>query len=389
MTGTSSSSRSRRPERRNAFDAGLIAELAEAFADVGDARAVVLAGEGQSFCAGADVEWQRSSIELSYEENVEDYRRLWQMLDAVWRCPAPVVGRIHGYALGGGSGLTCCTDIAIAATGCGLRVLRGAARDHPGRDLADGAGPDRPGRSAAVLPHRGADRRGDGAPDRPRSRGRGRPRRGGRARGRGHPRRRARSRRARRSASSSSRATRRTCWPAPPSGARATRARRACAPSSRSAVRAGPSSPAALQFRGCSCGNCWWRTAARSPFASSERAVSSGSQPSRSPRPTTRARCTRASRTRRSRSRPTSTRRSTSEPRSPSARTRSTPATDSSRRTATSPRRSRRQGSSSSGLRPRRFAPGATSSPPSAPPVRRACRCSPRATRERSASRCS
>ena len=104
-----------RPERRNAFDDGLIAELAEAFAGVGDARAVVLAGEGQSFCAGADVEWQHSSIELSYEENVEDYRRLWQMLNAVWRCPAPVVGRIHGYALGGGSGLTCCTDIAIAA----------------------------------------------------------------------------------------------------------------------------------------------------------------------------------------------------------------------------------------------------------------------------------
>jgi methylglutaconyl-CoA hydratase len=104
-----------RPERRNAFDAALIADLAEVFGGVGDARVVVLAGEGQSFCAGADVEWQCSSIELSYEENVEDYRRLWQMLNAVWRCPAPVVGRIQGYALGGGSGLTCCTDIAIAA----------------------------------------------------------------------------------------------------------------------------------------------------------------------------------------------------------------------------------------------------------------------------------
>src|SRR5213592_3081490 len=104
-----------RPERRNAFDAALIAALLEAFTDVGDARAVVLAGEGPSFCAGADVEWQRSSIELSYEENVEDYRRLWRMLNAVWRCPAPVVGRIQGYALGGGSGLTCCTDIAVAA----------------------------------------------------------------------------------------------------------------------------------------------------------------------------------------------------------------------------------------------------------------------------------
>jgi methylglutaconyl-CoA hydratase len=104
-----------RPERRNAFDAELIAELLDTFSEVGDARAVVLAGEGQSFCAGADVEWQRSSIELSYEENVEDYRRLYRMLQAIYRCPAPVVGRIQGFALGGGSGLVCCTDIAIAA----------------------------------------------------------------------------------------------------------------------------------------------------------------------------------------------------------------------------------------------------------------------------------
>jgi methylglutaconyl-CoA hydratase len=104
-----------RPERRNAFDASTIAELHDAFADVGDTRVVVLAGEGQSFCAGADVEWQRSSIELSYDENVEDYRRFWSMLNAVWRCPAPVVARVQGYALGGGSGLACCSDIAIAA----------------------------------------------------------------------------------------------------------------------------------------------------------------------------------------------------------------------------------------------------------------------------------
>ncbi len=103
-----------RPERRNAFDAALIHELAEAFADVGDARAVVLAGDGPSFCAGADVEWQRSSIDLSYEENVEDARRLHRMLDAIFRCPAPVVARIQGYALGGGSGLTACADIAVA-----------------------------------------------------------------------------------------------------------------------------------------------------------------------------------------------------------------------------------------------------------------------------------
>jgi len=103
-----------RAERRNAFDAALIAELTEAFADVGDARAVLLAGEGPSFCAGADVEWQRSSIDLSYDENVEDALRLYRMLEAIDACPAPVVCCVHGYALGGGSGLVACADIGVA-----------------------------------------------------------------------------------------------------------------------------------------------------------------------------------------------------------------------------------------------------------------------------------
>jgi len=104
-----------RPERRNAFDAALISELAEAFAEVGDARAVVVAGEGESFCAGADIEWQRSAIDLSFDENVEDAMRLYRMCETIDRCPAPVIARVHGYALGGGSGLVSCTDIAIAA----------------------------------------------------------------------------------------------------------------------------------------------------------------------------------------------------------------------------------------------------------------------------------
>jgi enoyl-CoA hydratase/carnithine racemase len=104
-----------RPERRNAFDAALIGELTEAFSDVGDARAVVLAGEGESFCAGADVEWQRSSVDLSYEKNIEDAMRLQRMCEAVDACPAPVVARVHGYALGGGSGIVACADIAVAA----------------------------------------------------------------------------------------------------------------------------------------------------------------------------------------------------------------------------------------------------------------------------------
>jgi methylglutaconyl-CoA hydratase len=104
-----------RPERRNAFDAELIRELTEAFSDVGDARVVVLAGEGSSFCAGADVEWQRSSIDLSFEENAEDALRLHGMLAALDACPAPVVARVQGYALGGGSGLVACADVVVAA----------------------------------------------------------------------------------------------------------------------------------------------------------------------------------------------------------------------------------------------------------------------------------
>ncbi len=104
-----------KPERRNAFDAELIAELHEAFADVGDARVVVLAGDGPSFCAGADVEWQRASIDLSFDENVEDARRLHAMLDAVDSCPAPLVARVQGFALGGGSGLVACADVVVAA----------------------------------------------------------------------------------------------------------------------------------------------------------------------------------------------------------------------------------------------------------------------------------
>jgi len=106
-----------RPDRRNAFDAAMIAELHEAFADVGDARAVVLSGDGESFCAGADVEWQRASIDLTYEENVIDARRLRQMIETVNKCPAPLVARVHGHAFGGGCGLIACADVAIAAEG--------------------------------------------------------------------------------------------------------------------------------------------------------------------------------------------------------------------------------------------------------------------------------
>ena len=103
-----------RPDRRNAFDAALIAELAEAFVDVGRARAVVLAGDGESFSAGADVDWMRSSVDLSFDENVADATALRRMLEAIDGCSAPVVARVQGHALGGGAGLVATADIAVA-----------------------------------------------------------------------------------------------------------------------------------------------------------------------------------------------------------------------------------------------------------------------------------
>lgn len=103
-----------RPERRNAFDAALIGELTNAFADVGDARAVVLTGEGPSFSAGADVDWMRASADLSYDENVADALRLRAMLEAIDGCPAPVLAGVQGHALGGGCGLVACCDIVVA-----------------------------------------------------------------------------------------------------------------------------------------------------------------------------------------------------------------------------------------------------------------------------------
>src|SRR5438094_467389 len=71
--------------------------------------------DGPAWRPGADVDWQRSAIDLSYEENVEDALRLYRMLETIDTCPVPVVGRVQGYALGGGSGLVCCTDVAVAA----------------------------------------------------------------------------------------------------------------------------------------------------------------------------------------------------------------------------------------------------------------------------------
>lgn len=110
-----------RPEVHNAFNAGLIAELGAAVTHAGaddGVRAVVLRGEGRSFCAGADLTWMRDSLELSHEDNIADALRMAEMLEAIDNCPCPVIGRIHGAALGGGVGLTVVCDIAIADEDC-------------------------------------------------------------------------------------------------------------------------------------------------------------------------------------------------------------------------------------------------------------------------------
>jgi methylglutaconyl-CoA hydratase len=108
-----------RPTVRNALNAELIAEVAwtfEALAEEGPEklRAVVLAGEGDVFCAGADIEWQRASIGLSIEENEADAGRLQEMLVAIDECPVPVIAAVHGAALGGGMALCCVADITLA-----------------------------------------------------------------------------------------------------------------------------------------------------------------------------------------------------------------------------------------------------------------------------------
>ena len=223
-----------RPERRNAFDAALIAELTEAFADVGDARAVVLAGDGPSFCAGADVEWQRSSIDLSYDENVEDAMRLYRMLRSdrllpcACRLPRPGLRarrRLGARRVRGHRG---------RAAGSRVRLHGGPAGDHPCSHLPVRPPEDRVG-GPALLPHRRALRRRRRAPDRARARGRGERRRGavgnrrraarrrpgGRARGEA-----ARARATGRHRDGADRGRR---------AARATRARRVCGPSSTSA----------------------------------------------------------------------------------------------------------------------------------------------------------
>ena len=109
-----------RPDVRNAFNEGVIAELHAAFtafaADT-DLRAIVLGGRGKAFCAGADLSWMKAMAGYDWEQNRADAQALADMLWAVWRCPVPVVGRVHGDCYAGGVGLAAVCDVLVAAEG--------------------------------------------------------------------------------------------------------------------------------------------------------------------------------------------------------------------------------------------------------------------------------
>jgi methylglutaconyl-CoA hydratase len=111
-----------RPDVHNAFDAALIAELRTTFAtlareDPGHLRAVVLAGDGPSFCAGADLAWMRAAMALDTEANEQDAMAMADMFEVIDTCPVPVIARVHGAALGGGMGLCAVADLVIAESG--------------------------------------------------------------------------------------------------------------------------------------------------------------------------------------------------------------------------------------------------------------------------------
>ena len=107
-----------RPEVHNAFNDELIAEAIDLFSniDADAARVVVLKGTGKNFCAGADLHWMSRMVSYTREENVRDSSLLAKMYALINECPLPVVGRVHGAAIGGGVGLVSVCDVAIALT---------------------------------------------------------------------------------------------------------------------------------------------------------------------------------------------------------------------------------------------------------------------------------
>jgi methylglutaconyl-CoA hydratase len=107
-----------RPDVRNAFDEGVIAQMTALARDAArdpSLRAIVIAGEGSAFCAGADLGWMMKAVAYTRQDNLRDAEDLARMLEMLDSLPVPVIGRVHGAALGGGVGLVAVCDIVIAA----------------------------------------------------------------------------------------------------------------------------------------------------------------------------------------------------------------------------------------------------------------------------------
>jgi methylglutaconyl-CoA hydratase len=117
-----------RPDVRNAFNNIMISEIADAFRAINqhapgrpvrapskELRVVVVTGEGQSFCAGADLKWMGDVLKYSYEENLKDSQKLAEMFHLMFTCPLPTIARVNGPAIGGGCGIAAVCDIVIAS----------------------------------------------------------------------------------------------------------------------------------------------------------------------------------------------------------------------------------------------------------------------------------
>jgi methylglutaconyl-CoA hydratase len=109
-----------RPETRNAFDGLMVTELRKTLFDLGSldqVRVVVLGGRGPSFCAGVDLQWMKAAAGFTREENLREAQALADLFFTVYNSPKPIVTRVQGAALGGGSGLVAACDIPVAALG--------------------------------------------------------------------------------------------------------------------------------------------------------------------------------------------------------------------------------------------------------------------------------
>lgn len=106
-----------RPEVKNAFNPDMIEEITETFKQLSSdktARAIVLQGAGTAFCAGADLNWMKSMVQFTFDQNIKDSEKLWEMFEAIAFCEVPVIGIVHGAVFGGALGLVAACDYVIS-----------------------------------------------------------------------------------------------------------------------------------------------------------------------------------------------------------------------------------------------------------------------------------